>query len=40
MISSSLFILVLIVALILIESHVAVGRQNGYVKVEVRQQKK
>jgi hypothetical protein len=36
----SLFILVLIVALILIESQIAVGRQTGQVKVEERHQKK
>ncbi len=40
MISVSLFILVLIVALIVIESQIAVGRQIGYVKVEERRKKK
>jgi hypothetical protein len=38
--SVSLFILVLISALILIESPNAVGRQKGYAKVEVRHKKK
>ncbi len=40
MISVSLFILVLIGALSIIESQIAVGRQNGYVKVEERREKK
>lgn len=39
MTSSSLFILVLIAALILIESQIAVGRQKGYAKVEVKHKK-
>ncbi len=40
MISVSLFILVLISALILIESQIAVGRQKEYVKVEERRKKR
>ncbi len=39
MISVSLFILVLIAVLILIEDRITVGRQKGYVKVEVRRKK-
>ncbi len=40
MISGSLFIIVVLLAgLILIESPIAVGRQKGYVKVEVRRKK-
>jgi hypothetical protein len=40
MISVSLFILVLLAVLILIESPMAVGRQKGYVTVEARHKKK
>jgi hypothetical protein len=40
MMSVSLFILVLLAVLILIESSIAVGRQKGYVKVEERREKK
>ncbi len=40
MISVSLFILVLIAALILIESQIAVERQKGFVKVEERREKR
>jgi hypothetical protein len=39
MVSASLFILVLIGALILIESQIAVGRQKESVKVEIRRKK-
>ena len=39
MISASLFILVLLAVLILIESQIAVGRQKVQVKVEERRKK-